>query len=109
MDASEIYSKRLSAKEVIFSKENGKFIFPATDGRITLSGRDRELRTATSIRERPTRGESHVDFLGESEGSLSPLDDSFPDADEAMNDFWSTSGNFRYRHHVEPRVKFYSP
>ena len=27
MDASEIYSKRLNAKEVIFHKENGKFIF----------------------------------------------------------------------------------
>ena len=27
MDGSEIYSKRFSAKEVIFPKENGKFIF----------------------------------------------------------------------------------
>ena len=27
MDASEIYSKRLNAKEVIFPKANGKFIF----------------------------------------------------------------------------------
>ena len=27
MDASEIYSKRLSAKEVIFSKEKGEFLF----------------------------------------------------------------------------------
>ena len=26
-----------------------------------------------------------------------------------MNDFWSMSGNFIYRHHVEPRVKLYSP
>ena len=82
---------------------------PAADGRITLSGRDQELRTSTSVRERPIRGESHVDFLGESQGSLSPPDDSFPDADEAMNDVWSMSGNFIYRHHVEPRVKFYSP
>ena len=65
MDASEIYSRRLNAKEVIFPKENGNFIFPATDGRITLSGRDQELRTSTLIRERPIRGESHVDFLGE--------------------------------------------
>ena len=32
MDASEIYSKkRLNTKEVIFPKENGKFIFPAAD------------------------------------------------------------------------------
>ena len=61
------------------------------------------------IRQRPIRGESHLDFLGESEGSLPPPQDSLPDAGEAMNDFWSMSGNFIYRHHVEPRVKLYSP
>ena len=61
------------------------------------------------IRERPIRGESHVDFLGESEGSLPQPQDSFPDAGEAINDFWSMSGSFIYRHHVEPRVKLYSP
>ena len=31
MDASEIYSKRLNAKEVIFPKENGEFIFPVAE------------------------------------------------------------------------------
>ena len=43
------------------------------------------------------------------EGSLPPPHDSFPDAGEAINDFWSMSGNFRYRHLVEPTVKLYSP
>ena len=95
MDASEIYSKRLNAKEETFPKENGKFIFPAADGRVKLPGGDQELRTSTSIRDRPIRGESHEDFLGESEGSLSPPHDPFPDAGEAMNDFWSMSGNFK--------------
>ena len=33
MDASENYSKRLNAKEVIFPKQ-GEFIFPNADGRI---------------------------------------------------------------------------
>ena len=84
-------------------------IFPAADGRINLLGGDQELRTPTLIRERPTRGESHVDFLGESEGSLPPPQDSLPHDGEAINDFWSMSGNFIYRHHVEPRVKLYSP
>ena len=72
MDASEIYSKRLHAKEVIFPKENG----------------------------------------GESGGLSSPTtyqDDSTLDDAEAKNDFWSMSGNFIYRHHVEPRVKLCSP
>ena len=88
MDASEIYSKRLNAKGVIFPKENGNFIFPVADGRIKLSGGDQDLRTSTLIWERPIRGESHADFLGESEGSLPKPQDSFPDAGEAMNDFW---------------------
>ena len=109
MDASEIYSKRLNAKEAIFPKENGNYIFPAADGRIILSGRDQERRISTLVRERPIRGEGHLDFLGESEGSLSTPHDSFPDAGEAMNDFWSMSGSIIYRHHVEPRVKLYSP
>ena len=94
---------------MIFPKEKREFIFPIAVGRIKLPGRDQELRTSTLIRERLIRGESHVDFLGESEGSLSPPHDSFSDAGEAINDFWSMSGNFIYRHHVEPRVKLYPP
>ena len=61
------------------------------------------------IRPRSIQGESNIDFLGESEGSLPQPHDSFPDAGEAINDFWSMSGSFIYRHHVEPRVKLYSP
>ena len=72
-------------------------------------GGDQDLRTSTLIRQRRIRGDGHVHFLGESEGSLPPPHDSFPDACEAINDFWSMSGNFIYRHHVEPRVKLYSP
>ena len=70
MDVSEIYSKRLNAKEVIFPKEKGKFIFPIADGRIKPFGRDQDLRISISIRQRPIQGESHLDFLGESEGSF---------------------------------------
>ena len=73
MDASEIYSKRLNAKGVIFPKEEGDFIFPIADGRIQPLGGDQELRTSTSMRQRSIGGEGHVDFLGESEGSLPPL------------------------------------
>ena len=61
------------------------------------------------MREHPIRGEGRRNFLGESGGSHPPLHDSFPDAGEAVNDFWSVSGNFLFRHHVEPRVKLYSP
>ena len=108
MDASEIYSKRLNAKEVIFPQK-GEFTFPIADGRIKTPGEDQALRTSTLIRPRPNRGEGHVDFLGESEGSLPQPHDSLPVAGEAMHDFWSMSGSFIYRHHVEPRVELYSP
>ena len=109
MDASEIYSKRLNAKEVIFPEEKREFIFPIADGRIKNLGGDQDLRTSTLVRHRPIQGESNIDFLGESEGSLPPPQDSSLDAGEGKNDFWSMSGNFIYRHHVEPRVKLYSP
>ena len=69
MDASEIYSKRLNAKEVIFPKESGKFIFQSQMDESNFAGGDQELRTSTLIREHPFQGEGHVDFLGESEGS----------------------------------------
>ena len=62
----------------------------------------------TLIRPRPIQGDGHVDFLGESEGSLPQPHDSLSDAGEAINDFWSMSGSFICRHHVEPRVKLYS-
>ena len=100
--------KRRNAKEVIFPKQ-GEFIFPIADGRIKTPGGDQELRTSTLIRPRPIQGDGHIDFLGESEGSLPQPHDSLPDAGEAMNDFRSKSGNFIYRHHVEPRVKLFVP
>ena len=95
MDASEIYSNRLNAKEVIFPKEKGEFIFPIADGRIKTPGGVQELRTSTLVRPRPIQGGGHIDFLGESEGSPPPPpQDSLPDAGEAIHDFWSMSGNF---------------
>ena len=67
MDASEIYSKRLNAKEVMFPKENGKFIFPAADGRIKTLGGDEDLRTPTLIREHPIRGRRSKELFVENQ------------------------------------------
>ena len=107
MDASEIYSKRLNAKEVKIPKQ-GEFIFPIAGGRIITPGGDQDLTTSTLVQHRPIQGESNIDFLGESEGSFPQPHDSLPVAVEAINDFWSMSGSFIYRHHVEPRVKLHS-
>ena len=109
MYASEIYSKKTQFERCDISHQKGEFLFPIADGRIKPTGGDQELRTSTLTRHRPSQGESHIHFLGESEGSLPPPHDSLPDAGEAINDFWSMSGNFIYRHHVETRVKLYSP
>ena len=73
MDASEIYAKRLNAKEVLTPMSGEKFIFPIADGTLKLSA----------------------------DGSCStPLRDSLWYDGDARNDFWSISGNFIYRHHV---------
>ena len=84
-------------KEVIFRRQ-GEFIFPIEDGRIKPPGGDQELRTSTLIRHRPIQGESNIDFLGESEGSLPQPHDSFPVAGEAMHDFLVHVGKL----HVPP-------
>ena len=68
MDASDIYSKRLNAKEVVFHQAKGEFIFPIADGRIQPLGGYQDLRTSTLVRHRPIRGESHLDFLENQKG-----------------------------------------
>ena len=73
---------------------------------------DRRLKPSTSIRDRPQRGEDQEVFRRESDGLSSPnplQDDSTRDDAEAKNDFWSMTGDFIYRHHVEPGVKLYMP
>ena len=62
MDASEIYSKRLNAKEVILPKQE-ELIFPIADERIKTFGGDQGLRTSTLVRHRPIQEESNIDFL----------------------------------------------
>ena len=110
VDASEINAKRLNATEVLTSVGGEEFKFPVADGTEKLSGGDQVLRTSTLIRDRPDRGEEQDNLQGESDGSsLSPLQDSSWYDGEAKNDFWSCTGDFIYRHHVEPRVKLYVP
>ena len=57
MDASEIHARRLNAKEVLTPASGEKFILPIEDGTVKLSGGDQVLRTSTSIRDNPDRGE----------------------------------------------------
>ena len=99
-----ITTRKDSMRKRWYFPKQGEFYFPIEDGRIKILGGDQDPRTS-----RPIQGESHIDFLGESEGTLPQPHDSLPDAGKAINDFWSMSGSFIYRHHVEPRVKLHSP
>ena len=47
LDASEIYPRRINAKEVLRSQTRDEFIFPIADGRAKLPGRDYEFRVPT--------------------------------------------------------------
>ena len=112
MDASELHARRLNAKEVSTPQRSGNFIFPVADGTVKVPGGDRRLKTSTLIRDRPERGEEQKVLRGESDGLSSPTplqDDSTLDDAEDKRDFWSITGDFIYRHHVEPRVKLYMP
>ena len=110
-DASEIHAKRLNAKEVILPKSGENSKFPVADGTIQLCGGDQGPRTSTLIRNQRVRSESRQNVLDESKRypPTTYFQDSYPDAGEARDDFWSISRNFMYRHHAEPRVKLYTP
>ena len=107
MDASEIHAWRLNAREVSTPMKGDKNIFPIADGTVKICGGDQRLRTSTLIWDRPERGEEQEMLQGEW-GGLSPppppQDDSTLEDAEAKNDFWSTTGDFIYRHHVELRL-----
>ena len=98
LDASDIYPRRINAREVSIIQTDDEFILPVADGTAKLLGRDHEQ----PVRSEDLRGELHGE-LGES-----PPTESTDDA-EARNDFWSIEGDFIYRHHTEPRIHLYVP
>ena len=104
MDASELHARRLNAKEVLTPMKDENFIFPITDGTIKITGGDRDLRTSTLIQDSPDKGEEQDYIRGQSKRSSStPRQNSSWYDGEAKGDFWSISGDFIYRHHVEPQ------
>ena len=109
MGASEIYAKRLNAKEVL-TMSGEKFIFPIADGTVKLSGGDQVLRTSTLIRDRPDRGEDQGNLRGDQTDLLQPHFETHRGVMVKLGMISGPfSGNFVYRHHVEPRVKLYVP
>ena len=86
IDASEIFAWRFHAKDVLTHPNGGTIKFPIAGGTVKLSRGDQVLRTSTSIRDNPDRGEERGNLPGESDGSSPPLQDSSPDDGEARND-----------------------
>ena len=87
-DASEIYPRRINAKEVLISQKDDEFIFPVADGTGKLSGRDCGFRATSPRREQLVRSEDlSGEFPGTEKMTLKP-----------GRDFWSIQGDFIYRH-----------
>ena len=57
MDGSELHARRLNAKEVLTPQRSGNFIFPVAHGTVKIFCGEQCLRTSTSSRDRPERGE----------------------------------------------------
>ena len=103
MDASENYPRRLKAKEVLISQEDGEIVFLVVAGSALLSGRDNEFQEPTLRREHTVRREN---LSGESQGDREEFQpEQTKDDAETQEDFWSTQGSSVYRHHIEPRVQ----
>ena len=99
-------------KEVLTPQRSENFIFPVAAGTVKIFVGDQVLRTSTLTRERRERREEQEILQGNSDEwypPSHPQEDSTLDGEEAKNDFWTITGEFIYRHHVEPRVKLYVP
>ena len=112
MESSELYARRLNAKEELPPQRSGNFMFPVTYGTVKIIGREQHLRTSTLTRERPGREEQQEILQGKSHELDSPTqlhDDSTRDDEETKRDIWTITGEFIYRRHVVPRVKLNVP
>ena len=107
LDASEIYPRRINAKEVLITQKGEEFIFPVPDGTAKWPGRDYEFRAPTLRREQTVRSEDLSGKLQCEPGEPPPTETK--DDAEARADFWSMQGDFIYRHHNELRLQLYVP
>ena len=99
LDASEIYPRRINAKEELISQKGEEFIFPVADGTAKLSRRYHGFREPTLRREQPARSEDLSGELRcEPEG---PQPTESKDDAEVCADFWSVQGDSISRHLVE--------
>ena len=112
MNASELHARRLNAKEVLTPMKGGQSYIPSC----RWNSQNPWRRSGSeNIHLNPgspgTRRRTKI-LQGKSDELHSPTqlqEDSMLDDEEATNDFWTVTGEFIYRHHVEHRVKLYVP
>ena len=99
MDASELHARRFNAKEVLTPQRSEHFILPVADGTV----KNLWWRTVSeNIHLNPGSYGTRRRTSNSTSRRLNARDD-----EEAKGDFWTITGEFNYRHHVEPRVKLY--
>ena len=87
LDASEMYPRRVNAKDVLITQKDGEFIFPVADGSAKLSGRDYEFQEPTLRRKSTVKREN---ISGESHGDREEFQFEETKDDEGINeDFWA--------------------
>ena len=105
LDASEVYPRRIKAKEVLITRKGDEFIFPVADGTAKLSGRDYEfLENPLWGGNRPWGAKSSVEKFREGLNRQNV---------QMTLGLVPTSGRFKvtliYRHHNEPGVQLFVP
>ena len=89
MDASDIYPRRIKAKEVLITQKGDDFTIPFAAGTAKLSGRNHEFRESTLRREPTVRSQDFSRELHVEPGESQPAETT--DDAEARGDFWSAS------------------
>ena len=99
LEASDIYSRRIKAQEVLISQKDDEFVFPNRRWNSTVVRKRLRLPSTHSWREQLVRSEDlsgEIQCESEESQPAEPTDDA-----EARSDFWSIQGDFIYHHHTE--------
>ena len=86
-NVSEIYPRRINAKETLIRQKDDEFIFPSADVTAKLSGKDYEFRWSTLRREPTVRSEDFSREIHDEPGESQPTETT--DDAEVRAGFWS--------------------
>ena len=105
IDSSEIYRRRINAKEILTPPKGDNFVFSIAHGTRKLLGRYHEFRKSAQRQEQPEESEDLSGQLQRAPEGFQPTE-SRDDA-EVQKDLSSIQSDFIYRYHNEQRVYLY--